>query len=148
MQIWDTAGQEKYNSIGNSFYKGANCCVIVFDITKPISFQSVKKWQRNFLKFADTSGNVGFPFLLIGNKTDKESDRLVHQREIEKFKTENPNMLYYETSAKDGTMVNDAFENIAKLAMKGLDQSLLFPGSATKLKLIDPPAISQKKCSC
>jgi Ras-related protein Rab-7A len=35
LQIWDTAGQERFKSLGSAFYKGADCCVLVFDITNP-----------------------------------------------------------------------------------------------------------------
>lgn len=48
-QIWDTAGQERFQSLGVAFYRGADCCVIVFDVTAPASFKSLDSWRDEFL---------------------------------------------------------------------------------------------------
>ncbi len=49
LQIWDTAGQEKYNSINFAFYRGTNCCILVFDLNNEESFENLAKWKREFL---------------------------------------------------------------------------------------------------
>ena len=49
LQIWDTAGCEKYHSLGIAFYKGSECCGLVFDITNPKSFETVTNWKDEFL---------------------------------------------------------------------------------------------------
>ena len=48
LQLWDTAGQERYQSLCNSFYRGSDCCVLVFDLSDPISYENLKKWQNSF----------------------------------------------------------------------------------------------------
>lgn len=75
MQIWDTAGQEKFQSIQNVYYKGADGCVLVYDITNPESFHNLNKWRDEFLAFAEV--HEGFPFILVGNKKDLEKKRAV-----------------------------------------------------------------------
>eukprot|EP00920_Eleutheroschizon_duboscqi_P037033 GHVT01088747.1.p1 GENE.GHVT01088747.1~~GHVT01088747.1.p1 ORF type:complete len:123 (+),score=2.84 GHVT01088747.1:337-705(+) len=49
LQIWDTAGQERFQSLGVAFYRGADCCVLVFDLTSPKSFESLDSWREEFL---------------------------------------------------------------------------------------------------
>lgn len=71
LQLWDTAGQERFQSIANKFYKGADCCVIVYDVTSQDSFQNCQKWYDYFLQ--ESSGSfIGedVPVVLVGNKAD------------------------------------------------------------------------------
>ena len=49
LQIWDTAGQERFQSLSAAFYRGANCCCIVYDVTDPESFYNIKKWKDHFM---------------------------------------------------------------------------------------------------
>ena len=49
MQIWDTAGQERFQSLGVAFYRGADCCVLVYDVTVPSTFKSLDSWRDEFL---------------------------------------------------------------------------------------------------
>merc|ERR1719456_1324117 len=49
MQIWDTAGQERFQSLGVAFYRGADCCVLVYDLTVPKTFESLDSWREEFL---------------------------------------------------------------------------------------------------
>ena len=74
VQIWDTAGQEKYQSLGYAFYRGADCCALVYDITKKDSFEHLKKWKDGFIENAGQTDS-NFPFCVMGNKCDRENDR-------------------------------------------------------------------------
>ena len=49
MQIWDTAGQERFQSLGVAFYRGADCCVLVFDVTVAKTFETLDSWRDEFL---------------------------------------------------------------------------------------------------
>lgn len=69
-QIWDTAGQERFQSLGVAFYRGADCCVLVFDVTSPGSFKSLDGWRDEFLIQASPSDPDHFPFVVLGNKVD------------------------------------------------------------------------------
>ena len=77
MQIWDTAGQEKYQSVQGVFYRGSDGCVLVYDITSVESFQSLRKWKEEFLNGANISNPETFPFVLVGNKADMVTERKV-----------------------------------------------------------------------
>ena len=48
-KIWDTAGQERFQSLGVAFYRGADCCVLVYDVTSSNSFKSLDSWRDEFL---------------------------------------------------------------------------------------------------
>jgi Ras-related protein Rab-7A len=79
MQIWDTAGQERFQSLGVAFYRGADACVLVYDITNPKSFEKLDSWRDEFLNQAGPRDPEAFPFILLGNKVDKEADRRVRR---------------------------------------------------------------------
>lgn len=72
-QIWDTAGQERFQSLGVAFYRGADCCILVFDVTTPNSFKSLDSWRDEFLIQASPHSPENFPFIVIGNKVDLEN---------------------------------------------------------------------------
>jgi len=70
MQIWDTAGQERFQSLGVAFYRGADCCVLVYDVTMPKTFQTLESWRDEFLIQSSPRDPDNFPFVVIGNKVD------------------------------------------------------------------------------
>ena len=70
LQIWDTAGQEKFQSLGHAFYRGSDCCALVYDITDRKSFEALSRWRDNFFENAGPSDPESFPFVCLGNKAD------------------------------------------------------------------------------
>ena len=72
-QIWDTAGQERFQSLGVAFYRGADCCVLVFDVTSANSFKTLDSWRDEFLIQASPRDPENFPFVVLGNKVDLEN---------------------------------------------------------------------------
>ena len=117
-QVWDTAGQERYQSLGIAFYKGAECCLLVYDITNAHTFDSLTSWKNEFLRQAAPKNPDAFPFMVIGNKADRESERKVPKAKVEQWCKTNGEMPYFEASAKDQTNVDLVFETSAKLALK------------------------------
>ena len=109
LQLWDTAGQEKYKSMVASYYRGANVALVVFDITSRSSFESLPLWIENYYKNGPEQKNI----ILIGNKKDMADQRQVTQEEAEEF-SETNNMIYFETSAKEGDNVDYVFNFAAE----------------------------------
>ena len=109
LQLWDTAGQEKYKSMVASYYRGANVALVVFDITNHESFDSLPLWIENYYKNGPEQKNI----ILIGNKKDMIEERQVTQEEAELFSQTN-NMIYFETSAKDGDNIDYVFTYAAE----------------------------------
>ena len=104
LKIWDTAGQERFKSLTMTFYKQSQGMIICFDLTKRKTFESVRRW----IVAVSTNCDANVATLLVGNKCDLEHERTVSKEEGEQLAAEN-NMLYFETSARDGTNVDQAF---------------------------------------
>lgn len=128
MQIWDTAGQERFQSLGVAFYRGADCCALMFDVTNQKSFDALETWHDEFLIQSNTTDPENFPFMVIGNKIDTdESRRVVSTQKAQRWCQEKGNLPYFETSAKEATGVEQAFEVIGRNALQqddaeGFDQ--------------------------
>ena len=76
--LWDTAGQERFQSLGVAFYRGADCCVLVYDVNNQKSFENLNNWKDEFLIQASPRDPQNFPFICVGNKIDvEESKRMV-----------------------------------------------------------------------
>merc|ERR1712070_519812 len=114
----DTAGQERFQSLGVAFYRGADCCVLVFDLTNPKSFESLDSWRDEFLIQASPRDPDNFPFVVIGNKVDMEKQRKVSRPRASTWCKSKNSIPYHETSAKQATNVEQAFEEIARKALK------------------------------
>ncbi|EGB03717.1 hypothetical protein AURANDRAFT_39255 [Aureococcus anophagefferens] len=119
LQIWDTAGQERFQSLGVAFYRGADACILVYDITQPKSFENLDSWREEFLVQASPPDIENFPFVVLGNKLDRENDRRVPKAKAQtwcKSKASAP-LRYFETSAKEAVQVEAAFQEAAQLAL-------------------------------
>ena len=62
-QLWDTAGQERFQSLGVAFYRGADCCVLVYDVNNSKSFETLDSWRDEFLIQASPRDPENFPFV-------------------------------------------------------------------------------------
>ena len=110
LQIWDTAGEERFRTITSSYYRGAHAIAIVFDLTKIETFEHVKKWITEINKFAKE--NV-LKFL-IGNKSDLVQKRQVNYIDVRNFASK-MNITYFEVSAKNDQNINEFFEGATKI---------------------------------
>jgi len=104
VQIWDTAGQEKFRTIARSYYRNVKGYILVYDITDRFSFEHIEYW----LEELSNSGNPGTYMVLVGNKADREDERKVSTKEGKTFAKEH-GAAFLETSAFNGTNVNELF---------------------------------------
>jgi len=110
LQIWDTAGQERFRTVTLAYYRGAQAAVIVFDVTCRESFESVPNWFNEVRKYTEE----GTPIIIIANKVDQETKRVVSIRETEELvKNLDANVHVIETSAKTSRNVDAAFADVA-----------------------------------
>lgn len=107
LQIWDTAGQDRFRSITQSYFKGSQGVMLVYDVTSMDSFNSVKHWVTQIKENVKDNDIV---ILLLGNKLDSDN-REVESNLAEEFADEN-NLLFMEASAKDNINVAKAFEKL------------------------------------
>eukprot|EP00245_Coleochaete_scutata_P017286 TRINITY_DN8412_c0_g1_i1.p1 TRINITY_DN8412_c0_g1~~TRINITY_DN8412_c0_g1_i1.p1 ORF type:complete len:206 (-),score=45.78 TRINITY_DN8412_c0_g1_i1:626-1243(-) len=120
MQIWDTAGQERFQSLGVAFYRGADCCVLVYDVNVMKSFDNLDNWRDEFLIQSSPSDPETFPFVVLGNKVDVDggNSRVVSEKKAKSWCAAKGSIPYFETSAKEDFNVDHAFQCIAKNALK------------------------------
>ena len=108
-QIWDTAGQERYRSVTKAYYKGAKGALLVYDISRRITFENIDNWLIDLR----TNGDKDILIILIGNKSDLNSKREVNKDEAE-TKAEQYNIAFLETSAKNGDNIEKAFSELVE----------------------------------
>ncbi|KAL7089902.1 hypothetical protein ACP275_12G005800 [Erythranthe tilingii] len=119
LQIWDTAGQERFQSLGVAFYRGADCCILVYDVNVLKSFETIQNWHQDFLKQVNPSNPEKFPFVLIGNKVDVDggNSRVVDKTRAENWCKSKGDIPYFETSAKEDYNVDAAFLRVAQISL-------------------------------
>jgi len=149
MQIWDTAGQERFQSLGVAFYRGADCCVLVYDVNSPRSFETLESWRDEFLVQASPRDSENFPFVVLGNKIDlEEGKRMVSQKRSMSWCQAKGNIPYFETSAKEAINVDQAFQTIAKNALQQETEVELYSDFPDPPLKIDGEGANNFNCSC
>merc|ERR1712199_64700 len=130
MQIWDTAGQERFQSLGVAFYRGADCCVLVYDVNTPKTFENLDNWRDEFLIQASPKDPDNFPFVVLGNKIDVDggNSRVVSEKKAKAWCSSKGGIPYFETSAKEDVNIDSAFQCIAKNALKNeVEEEIYIP---------------------
>ena len=110
LQIWDTAGQDRFRTITSGYYRGAHGIFIVYDITDEQSFNNVLKWCQEI----DRYSTCKVIKILIGNKIDLKSKQVISSKQIKKL-ADSMNIEFFETSAKTGVNVDIIFTTLCKL---------------------------------
>ena len=106
LDIWDTAGQERFRSLGRNFYKDAFIVILVYDITRPESFKSLKEiWYEELKQHGEDKPVIA----IVGNKSDQyENENIVNEEEARKY-AESVGGIFQQVSAKTGSGINDLF---------------------------------------
>ena len=103
VQLWDTAGQDKFRAITRNYYKGARGIILIYDVTNIKSYENIKKWINEIKE--EISEKVSI--VLIANKIDNEPERKISREQGEKLAKDN-DVTFFETSAKTGEGVNES----------------------------------------
>ncbi|KAF3857981.1 hypothetical protein F7725_011182, partial [Dissostichus mawsoni] len=106
--IWDTAGQERFHSLAPMYYRGSAAAVIVYDITKLDSFQTLKRWVKELKEH----GPEDIVVAIAGNKNDLGDIREVPMKEAKEF-AESIAAIFIETSARNAVNVEELFQKIS-----------------------------------
>ena len=112
LQIWDSAGQERFRNITASYYRNCSAIIIVYDITNVDSFEQVRRWVTDVRGFVPDA-----PLLLVGNKCDLEESRKVSYDDGKKLADEF-GFVFLETSAKTNLNIEDVFVEMSKTLIK------------------------------
>ncbi|TNM92820.1 ras-related protein Rab-25-like [Takifugu flavidus] len=132
-QIWDTAGLERYRAITSAYYRGAVGALLVYDISKHLTYESTERWLKELYEHADPHIVV----MLVGNKRDLDTLRTVPSEEAQAF-AENKGIMFMETSALDSTNVEAAFNEVLSAIQKKVASRQVTRGSISAVTLSSP----------
>ena len=129
IQIWDTAGEERYRVVAKNYFNTSDGFIIMYDITNRDSFDSISNWIE---QIKDSTPNYK-KSVLFGNKSDLNKLRNVQINEGKELAQKN-DFKFFETSAKDGLNLNEGIESIVKDVLKDIDSIKLKRRNTTSLK--------------
>ena len=109
VQLWDTAGQDRYRTIAKNYYKGSHGILLLYDVTKSSSFENIREWIKDIRDEVYEKAII----FLIGNKIDKKDQIKIKTEEGEKL-AEEFNIPFFEASAKSGENVDEIFKALYK----------------------------------
>jgi len=113
LQVWDTAGQEKFRVITKTYYRNAAGIIIAYDVTNGESFVNTKRWIE---EVKNNCGDDGVPIILVGNKCDSPN-RLVTLNDQQEY-AKLINLKFFETSAKNNINVDEVFIELTRLVLQ------------------------------
>jgi Ras-related protein Rab-1A len=119
LQIWDSAGQERFRSITAAYYRGAHAIMLVCDVTSEQSYSDLSDWMEEVKKY----GHENVEVLLVANKSDLEEERCVTEQQCQQFAIQHDLDVMY-VSAKTGENINEAFETLAKSVLSRIEQDV------------------------
>ncbi|KAJ8479748.1 hypothetical protein OPV22_023475 [Ensete ventricosum] len=151
-QIWDTAGQERYRAITSAYYRGAAGALVVYDVTRHITFENVERWLKELRNHTD--GNI--VIMLLGNKADLRHIRAVSVEDAQAF-AQQEKAFFMETSALESMNVENAFTEVLtqiyhvvskKMLDIGDDPSAVPKGQTINIGAEDDVQASKKTGCC
>lgn len=149
LQVWDTSGQIRYSSITNSYYRGSNGIIMVFDVTDRVSFTNLESyWIEQIGRYCTKrlgDDLMPIPILLVGNKSDLVDRRDVSYQEAMEF-ANSFEIEYIETSAKENTNVEKSFHRLAT-KIRGYFNRQLEDKEKEYINLNNTQKVSRCNCS-
>lgn len=158
LQIWDTAGDDRFISIVTAYFRGAHGIILMFDITSKNSFDNVSKW----VKLAQQHGSGDVKMILVGNKVDMEHERQVELVGAEGFASD-LGVPYYEVSSKihsnvieavsfltakiHGTMAPDSLVQERK-STPSVGSNTMYPANDVEKEKEDAQKADEDRCCC
>ena len=144
LRIMDTAGQEQFFSINDKYYKIAECCLLVYDITKKDSFDKI---IEDYIPKIKEKCYKDIKVILLGNKADLKEEREVEDKEGSKLAEEN-GYIFMESSCKDNYNVSDAFTALVEITNNDFKRSNTISRSHSRslLSIKETPQVKKKTC--
>lgn len=109
LQLWDTAGKEVFRSVAKEYCRNSLGAILVFSLTDRQSFNNLEMWIRDIQSLCAPNAYI----ILVGNKSDDESRRLISNTEAQQF-ADRYGIEYFETSSKTGANVDTIFKTLGE----------------------------------
>ncbi|XP_076081990.1 ras-related protein Rab-8A-like [Mytilus galloprovincialis] len=144
LNVWDTAGQQRFHSVTRKHYRGVQGIVLVYDITDRKSFTHLSFWVDSVNKGITNSKNQydTVPIILVGNKSDLEKDRQIEEEEGKELATKILAFDFIETSAKKNENVFMMFKRLAQYVTETFDPKVM---KSYHPYMLRPPEIMEEK---
>lgn len=150
IQIWDTAGQEKFRSIINSYYQGAHCIILMFDLTNINTFDKLEYWYQNIKLHTNREHKI----ILVGSKADEKNTCILNQdqkkifmEKINEFATKYK-LEYMEISSKNNYNIDYLFNKLIKSALDDPNMKITQNIHREIIKFDKKMEKQDKKCFC
>ena len=143
LQLWDTAGQERFRSVSKAYFRNAVGALICYDITNRQSFEDLQGWITDINELAVPNAYL----VLVGNKSDMADKRAVSEQEADEFATRNK-LVRIETSAKDGTGIQEAFARLKDGILRNEKEGKIIPQKSAASAVNDVKNTRDKKGGC
>ncbi|CAG9861297.1 unnamed protein product [Phyllotreta striolata] len=145
LHVWDIAGHERFGSLLSVFYRHAVAAAIVFDLTRPETFESVDKWLIDLRRKLQLPGGKSLPIIILANKGDVTVSTV--PKNIDDYCKNNDILAWYITSAKNDINIDEAMIKLTRAALanyRGFKCSLLLTEDIISLN--DAPVNREKQC--
>ena len=132
VQFWDTAGQERYRSLNKLYFQRIEGIILMYDITKKDSFESLTDWIKLIFENVD---NV--PILLIGNKLDDAGENRIIRYEDGQALADENSFLFFEASALNGKNVENAIISLCEKIILSKSRNMSFNNNNVSMSFND-----------
>jgi small GTP-binding protein len=130
--LWDTAGEERFRSVGPSLLRGANGLILVYDVTQPNSFADLNIYLDMFLDTVQVDISCELPILVLGNKCDID-ERSISELQVEAWCAKNRIIHNYLVSAKTGEGIDDAINTLVRSLLNPVQTTAKIPLQLTPI---------------
>ena len=142
LQIWDTAGEERFRNIAKNYFQSSDGFLVVYDISNIESFETLDYWIEEIKSNSQELSQV----ILVGNKCDIIDERKIKTDDGKAY-AKKKNIKFFEVSAKEGTNVNQVFESLVKNILKYYSPSELYKKRGSRMLSV-PIQVQHKKNNC
>lgn len=139
--LWDTAGQEEYDAITRTYYKGAGACILAFSTTDRDSFDAIESWYK---KVTDECGKIAM--VLVQNKVDLMDDAVMEPREVE-FIAKKLGLKLYRTCVKDDLNVSEVFQHLGSEFVRNGGEAALGKSSMMSMEEVASKPLAERSAA-